>query len=131
MFVLDVQWFIVISKAKAAAKASFHRALSALPPNNQRIQKLYRIVIGVIVIITNYFIETMIFSLFTRNVEACHARGIASNDNEWCECLNETKELHSPKQMRNLFGYICALNVPANALALWNEFKVHILVRIF
>ena len=40
--------------------------------------------------------------------------------------LNETKEVHSPKQMRNLFGYICALNVPANALALWNEFKIHL-----
>ena len=28
--------------------------------------------------------------------------------------------------MRNLFGYSCALNVPANALALWNEFKVYL-----
>ena len=33
--------------------------------------------------------------------------------------------LHSPKQIQNLFGYLCALNVPANALALWNEFKVY------
>lgn len=47
----------------------------------------------------------------------------ASNDNEWRECLNEAKEFQSPKQRRNLFGYICALNVPANALLLWNEFK--------
>ena len=54
----------------------------------------------------------------------------ASNDNEWHECLNEAKELHSPKQMRNLFGYICALNVQANALALWNEFKVYLLSLI-
>ena len=42
--------------------------------------------------------------IHTSFVEACHARGIASNDNEWGECLNEAKELHSPKQMRNLFG---------------------------
>jgi hypothetical protein len=28
--------------------------------------------------------------------------------------------------MRNLFGYICALCVPANTLALWNEFKVYL-----
>jgi hypothetical protein len=27
--------------------------------------------------------------------------------------------------MRNVFGYICALNVPANTLALWDEFKVY------
>ncbi|GBO05323.1 hypothetical protein AVEN_138115-1 [Araneus ventricosus] len=51
---------------------------------------------------------------------------IASNDNEWRECLNEAKELHSPKRMRNLFDYLCALNVPANALALVNEFKVYL-----
>lgn len=59
-------------------------------------------------------------------VEACHARGIASNDNEWRECLNEAKEFQSPKQMRHLFGVILALNVPANALTLWNEFKIHL-----
>ena len=28
--------------------------------------------------------------------------------------------------MRNLLGYICALNMPDNALALWNEFKVYL-----
>ena len=64
--------------------------------------------------------------VYKRQVEACHARSITSNDNEWRECLNEAKELHSPKQMRNLFGYICALNLPANGLALWNEFKVYL-----
>ena len=31
---------------------------------------------------------------YTVFVEACHARGISSNDNEWREFLNETKELH-------------------------------------
>ena len=38
---------------------------------------------------------------------------------------NETKELHSSKQIGNLFGYIFALNVPANALALWDDIKVY------
>lgn len=56
-------------------------------------------------------------------VEACHARGIASNDNEWRECLNEAKEHQSPRQLRELFGFICGLNFPANALGLWNQFK--------
>lgn len=56
-------------------------------------------------------------------VEACHARGIASNDNEWREALNEAKNFQMPKQLRELFAVICALNVPANALALWNEFR--------
>ena len=58
---------------------------------------------------------------YTSFVEVYHARRIASNDNEWRKCLNETKELHSPKQLWNLFGYICALNVSVNALALWND----------
>ena len=65
---------------------------------------------------------------YTSFVEACHARGIASNDNEWRECLNETKELHSLKQIWNLFGNSCVLNVPANGLAQWNEFKVSVSV---
>jgi len=63
----------------------------------------------------------IVYSTF---VEACYARGIATNDNEWRDCLNEAKVLETPKQMRQLFGFICALNVPANSLDLWNEFKV-------
>lgn len=49
-------------------------------------------------------------------IEACHARGIASNDNECRECLNEAKDFNSPKQMRDLLGFICAFNLPANTL---------------
>lgn len=56
-------------------------------------------------------------------VDACHARGIASNDNEWRETLQEAKNFRMPKQLRELFAVICALNLPANALALWNEFR--------
>lgn len=61
--------------------------------------------------------------LYNSFLEACHARGIASNDNEWRECLEEAKEFNSPKQLRHLFAFINALNIPSNALALWNEFK--------
>lgn len=57
-------------------------------------------------------------------VAACHARGIASNDNEWRQTLEEAKNFHMPKQLREIFAVICALNVPANALALWNEFRM-------
>lgn len=28
--------------------------------------------------------------------------------------------------MSHLFAFICALNIPANALALWNEFKEYL-----
>lgn len=37
-------------------------------------------------------------------LEACHARGIASNDNEWRVCLEEAKQFNSPKQLRHLLG---------------------------
>lgn len=56
-------------------------------------------------------------------VEACHARGIASNDNEWRQTLDEATNFRMPKQLRDLFAVICALNIPANALALWMEFR--------
>lgn len=59
-------------------------------------------------------------------IEACQARGIVSNENEWKECLDEAKEFNSPKQMRALFGFICALNIPANASLLWNQFKFYL-----
>lgn len=45
-------------------------------------------------------------------VEVCHARGIASNHNEWRQALDEANNFRMPKQMRELF-----------ALALWNEFR--------
>lgn len=64
--------------------------------------------------------------LYDTFVEACQARGIASNDNEWRECLNEAKDFRSPKQMRELFSFICAINMPASAIDLWNEFKEHL-----
>lgn len=75
-----------------------------------------------------YFEECRMFDGVTYNsfIEACHARGIASNDSEWHNCLDEAKEFHSAKQLRHLFGVILALNLPANALNLWNDFKNHL-----
>lgn len=59
--------------------------------------------------------------LYPTFVAACHAPGIATNDNEWYEYLREAKETHSPRQLRELFGFIFAMNVPANAM----KTKVH------
>lgn len=59
-------------------------------------------------------------------IEACRARGIASNDTEWYDCLNEAKDSHSAQMLRNLFAIICALNIPANASVLWNDFKQYL-----
>lgn len=62
--------------------------------------------------------------LYPTFLEACHARGIASNEIKWRECLNEAKDTRSPRQLRQLFAFICSLNLPTNALELWNEFKI-------
>lgn len=61
--------------------------------------------------------------IYNTFVEAAHARGIASNDNEWRETLLEACQNQTPYALRQLFGIICALNVPTNALALWEEFR--------
>lgn len=63
--------------------------------------------------------------IYTSFGEKCHPHRIASNDNEWYELI-----LYIPKQIRNLFGYDdSAMNVPDNALLLWNEFKVLIILE--
>lgn len=56
-------------------------------------------------------------------VEACHVRRIASNDNEWRECLNESKEFQHPEQLRHMFGFICGLNYPPNAFQFRDDIK--------
>lgn len=58
-------------------------------------------------------------------IDACQAHGLASNDSEWLECLDNAKEFHSPKQMCGMFAIICALNVSANAFLVWDDFKEH------
>lgn len=72
------------------------------------------------------FVEVRTYNniIYDTFVEAAQARGIASNDNEWRETLLEATETQSPKQLRDLFGYICGINVPSNALELWNEFHL-------
>lgn len=40
-------------------------------------------------------------------IDACHARGNASNDHEWRECLDEAKGFHYPKELGELFVFIC------------------------
>jgi len=56
-------------------------------------------------------------------LKAAQARGIASNNNEWEETIREAVAVQSPKQLRQLFGFICGLNFPTNALQLWEQFK--------
>lgn len=58
--------------------------------------------------------------------EAAHARGIATNNQEWRTTLLEAATFNTPNQLRQIFAVICALNSPTNAIDLWEEFKPNI-----
>lgn len=57
---------------------------------------------------------------------AANARGIVCNDNQWQDTIAEATTSQSPRQLRQLFGIICGINIPANRNALWEQFKDHI-----
>lgn len=55
--------------------------------------------------------------------DACVARGLARNDDEWMECLAEASGWQFPRQLWQLFAMILAWNNPKDPLKLWNEYK--------
>jgi hypothetical protein len=54
--------------------------------------------------------------------EACIARGLLEDDNEWHQCLQEAKHMATGRQLRHLFVTILIDCSPANPRALWNAF---------
>ena len=54
--------------------------------------------------------------------EACIARGLLEDDNEWHQCLEEAKHMAIGRQMRHLFVTILLECSPANPRALWDTF---------
>ena len=54
--------------------------------------------------------------------EACIARGLLEDDNEWHQCLEEAKHMAIGRQMRHLFVTILIDCAPANPRALWDTF---------
>jgi hypothetical protein len=58
--------------------------------------------------------------------EACIARGLLDDDREWCQCLNEAKDMQMGEQLRRLFVTILRECTPANPRELWDTFWPHI-----
>jgi len=54
--------------------------------------------------------------------EACIARGLLEDDNEWHQCLQEAKHMAIGCQMRHLFVTILIDCSPSNPRALWDTF---------
>ncbi len=57
--------------------------------------------------------------------DVCKWLGILQDDKEW-ECLNEAVLFAMPKQLRELFVFICVFNHPFCELDLWNLYKLYL-----
>ena len=58
--------------------------------------------------------------------EACIARGLLENDNEWHQCLEEARDMQIGQQLRHLFVTILHNCGPAHSRQLWNTFWSYI-----
>jgi PIF1-like helicase/Helicase len=58
--------------------------------------------------------------------EACLARGLLENDQEWEQCLEEGKSMATGYQLRVLFVTILRDCAPSNPVQLWNTYWPHI-----
>lgn len=59
--------------------------------------------------------------------KAAKQLGLLDDDGEWRECLLEVSTFQMPKQLRQMFAYICVSCMPSDVPALWNEFRLHFL----
>jgi hypothetical protein len=58
--------------------------------------------------------------------EACLARGLLENDQEWQQCLEEARSMATGHQLRNLFVTILRDCAPSDPVQLWNTYWPHI-----
>lgn len=65
-------------------------------------------------------VEGIIYETFE---EACKARGLLLNDEQWENTLNEAVTISSPTKLRELFTLIIVYCCPMNSRELWNKFK--------
>ena len=55
--------------------------------------------------------------------EAANKRGFLGDDKEWERALTQAAYYQMPRQIRQLFGFICVYCDVINPLGLWNKFK--------
>jgi PIF1-like helicase/Helitron helicase-like domain at N-terminus len=58
--------------------------------------------------------------------DACLARGLLANDNEWIQCLQDASAMQTGKQLRALFVIILRDCMPSQPAELWLQFRQHI-----
>lgn len=55
--------------------------------------------------------------------ETCVALGLARDDSEWDNCMQDAAVWRMPRQLRRLFAMILALNSPKDPLKLWTNHR--------
>jgi hypothetical protein len=61
--------------------------------------------------------------IYPTHKEACQARGLLEDDEEWQRCLEEAKAASSPHQFRSLFAAMLLYNEMNDPMGLWELFK--------
>lgn len=54
---------------------------------------------------------------------AAIARGLLANDEEWNRCLVDGGTFQMPRELREIFAYICCFCMPTNPLQLWTNHR--------
>jgi hypothetical protein len=55
--------------------------------------------------------------------EACIARGLLENDDEWFKCMDEASLFRFPKQLRSLFCFILVFCQPVRVSEMWEKYR--------
>ena len=58
--------------------------------------------------------------------EACFARGLLADDNEWIQALDDARFMHTGWKLQQIFVTIVRENQPAQPAELWEKFKTHL-----
>ena len=56
--------------------------------------------------------------------EAANARGLLEDNNEWIRSIDEATSFAMPKQLRELFAYICIFENPPNLSQVFEQYKL-------
>jgi len=67
---------------------------------------------------------------FTTFQEAAKRKGLTEDKTVWERTLDDAIICSLPRQLRELFTYICVLAVPSNASELFDKYKEHLLEDI-
>lgn len=57
---------------------------------------------------------------------ATSARGLLESDDEWDRCLSDAGIYYMPRQLREMFAFICCFCQPASPLKLWEDHKMNL-----